>query len=69
MLFGEDTAKYSEALDILKLDKNNVGGYDLRQFLKKWKSKEYDNADDKNEYLSKFGKQHGFSQALTRFRD
>ena len=62
-LFGEDEAKYIEELDILKLDKNNVTYYDIRQFLKKWKNKEYNDDED---YLKKFVKNNGFTNIFRR---
>lgn len=62
-LFGENEAKYSEELDILKLDKRNVTYYDLRQFLKKWKYEEYEDDDD---YLRKFAKNNGFTNIFRR---
>ena len=52
-----------EELDILKLDKNNVTYYDIRQFLKKWKSKEYNDDED---YLKKFVKNNGFTNIFRR---
>ena len=65
-LFGENEAKYSEELDILKLDKRNVTYYDLRQFLKKWKYEEYEDDDD---YLRKFAKNNGFTNIFRRDED
>lgn len=62
-LFGENEAKYIEELDILKLDKNNVTYYDIRQFLKKWKNKEYNDDED---YLKKFVKNNGFTNIFRR---
>ena len=52
-----------EELDILKQDKNNVTYYDLRQFLKKWKSNEY---NDNEDYLEKFAKNNGFTNIFRR---